>query len=251
MNGAPLRLVAVGDSVSEGVGDPRRGGLHGWVRQLAEHPELALAGNLARTGARVADVRARQVGRVVALAPDVVTCTVGVNDVLRRGFDAAAFARDHDHVVGALTAAARRGVLVMTLHDIGAGLPFPTVALAGLRRRIATANAVIEQVCREHGAWVLDARAAPPLGPARMLSVDRLHPNRRGHAYIAGAALDVLRAHGAVGPGEPAGPGPVGPFTERLAAAVRHVSWLVSAGSIRPPGRARLRRGRPAPTRGR
>jgi lysophospholipase L1-like esterase len=222
----PIRLVALGDSVTEGVGDPTRIGLQGWIAHLVREGGFELVANLARAGARVADVRRDQLESAVAAAPDVATCAIGVNDVLRPGFDAAAFAADHDHVIGALSAAASRGVLTMTLHDFAAGLPLPEGARARLRERTAQANAVIEEVSRRHGAWVLDARTAPALRRAGMLSIDMLHPNRRGHRFIASSALDVLRDHGVL----PAAPRASVPGADRLpvrlAAAGRHLLWI-------------------------
>jgi lysophospholipase L1-like esterase len=222
-----MRLVAVGDSVSEGVGDPCREGLQGWVHHLADEAGFELVVNLARTGARVADVRHHQLEPAVAAAPDVVTCAIGVNDVLRPGFDPAEFAADYDHVIGALTAAASRGVLTMTLHDLTAALPLRAATRSRLRERTGQANAAIEEVARRHGAWLLDARTAPALRQAGMLSVDLLHPNRRGHRFIASSALDVLRGHGVL----PAGPRAVAPEADplraRLAAAGRHLLWVV------------------------
>jgi lysophospholipase L1-like esterase len=227
-----VRVVAVGDSVSEGVGDPRQGGLHGWVRYLTADPGLELVANLARSGSTVAGVRRHQLDRAVALVPDLVTCAVGVNDVLGRRFDPVAFERDYAHVVGALTAAASRGVLTMMLHDVAAGLPVPRLLRERLRRRITEANSVIQRVCVEHDAWVLDARTAPPLRAAGMLSLDRLHPNRRGHRFIADSALEVLREHAVLPPGPRAAPTPADPFAERVAAGARHILWMARA--VRP-----------------
>jgi hypothetical protein len=149
-----------------------------------------------------------------------------VNDVLARRFDAEAFERDYDHVIGVLAGAAGRGVLTMTLHDVAAGLPVPRAARVSLRRRIARANVVIERVSERHGAWVLDARLASPMGPLGMLSIDRLHPNRRGHRYMAASALDVLREHGAAPDGPAAVVPPADPVARRIAAEARHLWWL-------------------------
>ncbi|WP_219413329.1 SGNH/GDSL hydrolase family protein [Pseudonocardia nigra] len=239
MNLTSARLVAVGDSVSEGVGDPRGGRLHGWVPYLAADAGFVLVANLARTGATVAAVRRDQLEAAVALAPDVVTCVVGVNDVLCGRFDAAAFEVHYDHVVGTLSAAASRGVLTMTLHDITAGLPLPRPARAAVRSRTGRANAVIERVARRHGAWVLDGTAAPALRAAGMLSIDRLHPNARGHRFIAASALDVLRAHGLVPAGPAAVAPPVDSLPARLAAGARHALWLGRRAVALPGRRAR------------
>jgi lysophospholipase L1-like esterase len=244
-----ITLAAVGDSVTEGVGDPARGGLHGWVRYLAEDAGCRLVVNLARAGARVADVRRLQLERAVAVAPDVVTCAIGVNDVLRPAFDAGEFAADYDHVIGVLAAAATRGVLTMTLHDVAAGLPLRAAARARLRERTAQANAVIEEVASRHGAWLLDVRAAPALRSAGMLSVDLLHPNRRGHRFIASSAADVLRENGVLPPGPPAAVPEADPLPVRLAASGRHLLWVgrhvVAAGR-----RSLAHRGSAAPRSG-
>jgi lysophospholipase L1-like esterase len=219
------RLVAVGDSVSEGVGDPGPGALRGWIHYLAADPGLFLVANLARAGSVVADVRRRQLDRALALRPDVVTCVIGVNDVMGRGFDPDAFERDHDHVVGALRAAGA-GVLTMTLHDIGAGLPVPRGRLTGLRQRIEQANEVVERVTERHGAWLLDARDVPPMSATGMISIDRLHPNPRGHRFLAAHALDVLRDRGVVADGPRAAVPPADPVRRRLTSAARHLLWL-------------------------
>ena len=233
----PIRLVALGDSVSEGVGDPTRVGLQGWIAHLVREGGFELVANLARAGARVADVRGDQLERAVAATPDVATCAVGVNDVLRPGFEVAAFAADHDHVIGTLGAAVSTGVLTMTLHDFAAHLPLRASTRARLRARTAQANAVIEEVSRRHGAWVLDARAAPALGSAGMLSIDLLHPNRRGHRFIASSALDVLRDHGVL-PAAPRASVPEGDrLPVRLAAAGRHLLWIARhLAAARGPG---------------
>jgi len=122
-----------------------------------------------------------------------------VNDVLGRFFDSVVFEQDYDHVVGALAEVAGRGVLTMTLHDVASGLPLPRDKRVVLRRRVEQANTAIERVSERHGAWMVDARAATPMNQAGMLSIDRLHPNRRGHRYIAACAVNVLRDHDAVG----------------------------------------------------
>jgi lysophospholipase L1-like esterase len=235
-----MRLVAVGDSLSEGVGDPVRDGLQGWVHHLADEAGFQLVANLARAGARVADVRRHQLERAVAAAPDVVTCAIGVNDVLRPGFDEAGFATDYDHVIGVLTAAATRGVLTTTLHDFAAGLPLPAGVRARLRDRTAQANAVIEEVARRHGAWVLDSRTAPALRSAGMLAIDLLHPNRRGHRFLASSAADVLRENGVLASATRTAVPDADPLPVRLAATGRHLLWVarhVAATSRRVPTR--------------
>ncbi|MCI3226045.1 SGNH/GDSL hydrolase family protein [Streptomyces sp. NP-1717] len=233
-------LVAVGDSLSEGVGDPCRGGaLRGWIHYLTSEPPgrpgtvavpvpgPVLVANLARSGTTVATLRRDQLGPAVALAPSYITCVIGVNDVIAARFDVASFEEDYAHVLAELSAAATVGVLTMTLHDVAAALPLSRARRARLRHRIAEANEVIERVSRRHGAWLLDAGAAARSDGAGIVCVDRLHPNRRGHRYLAALAGDVLRARGGAAPGPGAAVPAADPPHERVASAARHLLWLV------------------------
>ncbi|MEU0525899.1 GDSL-type esterase/lipase family protein [Streptomyces niveus] len=227
-------LVAVGDSLSEGVGDPCRGGvLRGWIHYLtSEPPGPQLVANLARSGTTVATLRRDQLARAVALAPAYITCVIGVNDVIAVHFDIARFEDDYAHVLAELSAAATVGVLTMTLHDVAAALPASRARRAELRRRIAGANEVIERVSRRHGAWMVDARTAAPVDRAGIVCVDRLHPNRRGHRYLAALAGDVLRARGGVPEPRAAIPD-ADPLRERIASGARHTLWV--ARHLVPP----------------
>lgn len=226
----PVDVVALGDSVSEGVGDPDKGRLLGWIYHLTSDPEIAtglnLVANLALTGAKVADVRRDQLARGLAMESDLFICVIGVNDVISGSFRRTEFEADYDHVIGQLSHAAHRGVLTMTLHDIGAGIPFTERKLAGLRDRIDQANEVIEQVSERYGAWLLEARDALPLRGSGMLSIDRLHPNRRGHRYIASMAAGELYARGVVPQPPRVAIPPALPILARGVGATRHGFWL-------------------------
>jgi hypothetical protein len=133
----------------------------------------------------------------------------------------------------------------MTLHDVAAGLPLPRDKLVALRRRIEQANMVIERVSERYGTWVIDARAATPMKKAGMLSIDRLHPNRRGHRYMAAFALDVLREHGVAPDGPRAVMPPADPMARRIAAEARHLLWLGRHIAL-PVVKAKLRPARAA-----
>ncbi|WP_016908892.1 GDSL-type esterase/lipase family protein [Streptomyces xiaopingdaonensis] len=185
---------------------------------------MAAQRELARTGARAAHVRREQLATAVALAPAVATCVVGVNDVLDRRFDVARFAVEYEALVGGLREAAHVGVLAMTLHDLSEGLPLTRRARTSLRSRTAAANKVIEEVAAAHGAWLLEAREAVAFRGAGMLSVDRLHPNRRGHRYLAACAAEVLRGEGRVR--HTVGPPAADPLGRRLRATGGHLRWL-------------------------
>ena len=88
------RYVALGDSFTEGVGDPESrspGGLRGWADRVAEelsvgHEDFAYA-NLAVRGLLLEQILDQQAGPALALKPDLITLSGGGNDLVFRGTD--------------------------------------------------------------------------------------------------------------------------------------------------------------------
>ncbi|PRZ43128.1 lysophospholipase L1-like esterase [Antricoccus suffuscus] len=226
----PVNVVALGDSVSEGVGDPGKGRLLGWIHHLTTDPEIAtglnLPTNFALTGAKICDVRRDQLPQARAMDADLYICVIGVNDVMSSSFRRSRFEADYDYVIDALMNVARRGVLTMTLHDVVGGIPLPASKLACHRDRAEQANRVIERVSAKYGAWLLEARDALPMRGSGMLSIDRLHPNRRGHRYLASMAAAELHAHGVVPQPPKLTVPPAQPLRARSLGAARHGLWL-------------------------
>src|SRR3546814_1658686 len=88
------RYVALGDSFTEGVGDPdptSPNGLRGWAdlvaEQLAKHSDDFGYANLAIRGRKLDPILAEQLEPAVAMRPDLVTIYAGGNDLLRPKVD--------------------------------------------------------------------------------------------------------------------------------------------------------------------
>jgi lysophospholipase L1-like esterase len=183
------RFVAVGDSLTEGVGDPRPGGgLRGWADLLAGalqavDPDLIYV-NLARRGLRTEDVRRTQLPAAVAARPDLASAVSGMNDLLEPDFEPSHFDRELDALVRPLS---ETGALILTgtFPDITMFSPLPKRFTAAVRSRLLAANEVIRGVSRRHGTLCLDADELPEPVERAMMSVDRLHPGPRGHLLIA------------------------------------------------------------------
>lgn len=84
------RYVALGDSFTEGVGDPdprHPNGLRGWADRVAEQLAARSAhfgyANLAIRGRLLGPIVDEQVDAAVALEPDLVTVYAGGNDLMR------------------------------------------------------------------------------------------------------------------------------------------------------------------------
>lgn len=220
------RFVALGDSLTEGVGDPVEGGLRGWAALLTEGlgPGVRFT-NLAVSGARTRDVLERQTPVALSLRPDVVSVVVGVNDTLRRTFDLHAVAAHLDEVYAAFHA---RDTVLLTacLPDPGALLGLPGALARPLARRQQGVNAVVHALSERYGAYHLHAHAGAWVTDRAMWSADRLHPGERGHRQLAvrfhALLADTGLATGAAPGAEPRLPGP-----SRSAA----LWWLATRGT--------------------
>ncbi|MBD0863792.1 SGNH/GDSL hydrolase family protein [Gordonia sp. zg691] len=191
------RFVAVGDSFTEGVGDPdptRPNGLRGWADRVAEQLAAAHDGsggeftyaNLAIRGRLLDEVIAEQVDAAVALEPDLITVYAGGNDLMRPTLDLDALIARYDAMLGELVATGAT-VVVFTAYDTGWAPVFRM-----LRGRIAIYNELLRAVAERHGALVCDFWRMRGYDDYRMWDTDRLHMSTLGHTRMAAQVLDVL-----------------------------------------------------------
>lgn len=196
-----LRYVALGDSLSEGVGDdPHPDGTErGWADRFAErlaavHPGLRYA-NLAVRGRLITDVRDHQLAAALALGPDLVSVVIGGNDLTRPRCDVDHGLARIDEVHRDLHAAGAT-VLTATLPDVA--LLAPAARLVG--RRIARFNEGIREIAARRGSLLLDAERDDGLGDPRLWCDDRFHLSADGHDRLARGMAATLGLPGAVRP---------------------------------------------------
>ncbi|MEV0374811.1 SGNH/GDSL hydrolase family protein [Streptomyces sp. NPDC050636] len=227
---APPRFVALGDSLTEGLGDPLPGGgWRGWAALLAEalgeRPGSVRLVNLAESGALAGDVAERQLPAARLLAPRFASLVVGANDTLRAAFDIAEVAAALDRAHGTLTA---DGAVVLTacLPDPGRMLGLPAPLARPLARRMRAVNTVVHAVSARYGGVHLHLADHRWVADRACWSVDRLHPSERGHRLLAHGFHAAL-----TGAGLPAGPSPAltpdGPPPTRTASAW----WMATRGT--------------------
>jgi lysophospholipase L1-like esterase len=198
MHGWP-NYVALGDSLTAGRDDhDPEGGRIGWARRLAgilstrTGVPCALT-NLAADGASVADVLERQLPSAGRIGPDLVSVTVGMNDIRDPAFGGDRFAADLWRLLDGLTVTGAT-VLTCTLPDMAGILPLPD-GLAGLaRRRMRQASDVIREQAAGRAALCLDLWSMPAAADPRLFGPDRIHPNASGHQIMAAACAGLLLA---------------------------------------------------------
>lgn len=198
------RFVAIGDSFTEGLGDPSPespGGLRGWADRfaevLAEHnPDLAYA-NLAVRGKLIQQIADEQLETAMELRPDLVSVCAGGNDVIRPGSDPDEVGEKLDRIISRLKETGAT-IIIFTGVDVAFQPVFRTI-----RGKVAIFNENVRKVAKRHDCYVVDQWALEELQDSRYWAGDRLHMNALGHHTIARAALETLNVPNDLQPLDP------------------------------------------------
>ncbi len=187
------RYVALGDSFTEGVGDPHPpspNGVRGWADLLAVRladadPEFRYA-NLAVRGRTMDDILTGQIQLTMLAEPDLVTIYAGMNDLMALHVDMDAMMSRYAEGLKALkqTGAA---VLAFTAPDLGAKPMF-----RGLRGRAAIYNELLRRIADDIGIVLIDFWRFDEFRDARLWDHDRVHLSTLGHEFMAGRVFDCL-----------------------------------------------------------
>jgi lysophospholipase L1-like esterase len=187
------RYVAIGDSFTEGIGDPEpasRGGHRGWADRVAEaldarSDDFAYA-NLAVRGRLLDQIVASQVDAALELKPDLISVSAGGNDIIRPGTDPDDIADRFEQMIVRLRS---DGATVLMFNGPDVGM---TPVLGRVRGKVAIYNENLRAIAHRHDAIVADMWALRELRDTRMWAPDRLHFSPMGHHLIAIMVLDAL-----------------------------------------------------------
>jgi lysophospholipase L1-like esterase len=183
-------FVAIGDSFTEGVGDPYEdAGLQGWADRFARQLSVSSPGlryaNLAIRGKLLRQVIDEQLPVAVELAPDLVSLAAGGNDLMRPRADPQALAGAFEAAVTQLRAAGSQ-VLVFSGFDPGS-LPLMRM----VRAKAAAYNEMLRVIARQHDCLHVDLWSMTVLADSRLWCADRLHLAADGHRRVALRACEV------------------------------------------------------------
>jgi lysophospholipase L1-like esterase len=199
-------IVALGDSITDGVGDPGGRGYASRVSEALRRRGLTVIfTNLAVSGSLTADVlavmRKDEARRLLARA-DLILVSAGGNDLSRSLRSIA----DNAEAEPELALGRARANLETMMRELRAANDRAAIRLVGLynpfdieakdaasaRRQLAEWNSTLDQVTYPYD----DALAVPVAdafaGRADRLAGDRYHPGPGGHAVIAGRVLETL-----------------------------------------------------------
>jgi lysophospholipase L1-like esterase len=196
--GKPYRsYVAIGDSLSEGLGDftfdlDRH--YNGWTDRLAciMAKEAQDAGfefhyaNLALRGSKLEKIMTGQLYKALALQPDLVTVMAGSNDLLSREDSLPRLRASYRDGLQQLLAAGADVVVANTIN------PLHLRVFKPLRYRAERFSELIEDVAAEFEIPVLDVYGIQNFKELMFWAEDMVHFSGHGHIAVANQAANLL-----------------------------------------------------------
>lgn len=193
------KFLALGDSVTEGIGDDV-GDLacRSWADWMVDGlrvglPELEYR-NVASGGATALTVLRTQIPEIEKFGPDLVSVTVGANDARVRDWTAAAFESEYALILESVASAGAQA-MTATYADVEGVIKQSGGAIRESWRlyfdRMHEVNEVIRRVGERFDACLVDMESTQA-NDMRYLSRDMTHPNALAYRFIGQAALEAL-----------------------------------------------------------
>jgi len=193
----PITFAVVGDSAASGVGDSdNQGNYFGWTYHLAKaFQEPLVYINASRPGARSGEVLNVQLPKILDHSPELAAVIVGGNDLLRSNFSPETFEKNLRQTMVDLVSNGST-IMLLELHDPTVIVPMPYLVGRICRRRVQAINEVTYRLSKEFGAVTLPTRALSGIYEREKWHVDRMHPSKNGHQFIAQEFAVLLRERG-------------------------------------------------------
>jgi lysophospholipase L1-like esterase len=189
------RYVAIGDSITEGLGDPVEGYPNlSWVELIIHtftqlHSDFAFV-NLGKRYLTARQVRETQLQPALDFGPDLATVLAGGND-LGDPFDPEGIERELDAIVAALTDAGAT-VCTLSMPNVVRSGRYPRRMAEVLGPRLAVHREISLRIAERYETVFFDFFSHPRSDDPSIVSDDLLHPNMRGQAIVADATLQGL-----------------------------------------------------------
>lgn len=238
-----MRFAAIGDSFTEGVGDPLPdGSMRGWADLVAAGLAAGLDEpvdyvNLAIRGRLIDRIVTEQLEAALSLdpLPTLVTFNGGGNDMMRPGFQL-------ERIMGLIEQAIERcedaGVTLLLLSGGDPTLRLPRGPVMSERGRIYL-EAVHDMLTRYPHLTFVDNWSDAELRRAPYWSDDRLHLGPLGHARVAARVLTALGVDTALPTADTGDEGRSGALAEARYYARYVLPWIARRATGRSSGDGR------------
>ena len=186
------RVVALGDSITLGIGDsPLEGIGAGWAAHVAHALGASTYVNLAANGTRARSLGTSQVPTGLMHRPDIVLMTVGGNDVLRGDFSPSEITEKVSDALARLRRPGRQ-IVMIGLDRIALFSLLGDHVSKVMARRVGQTNGALDTAVAGTGVvWINGAEVFTRVGEAAW-HIDRIHPSPLGHRALAAEAIKAL-----------------------------------------------------------
>ena len=200
MNYGEIRnYVAIGDSLSEGLGDfafewfDNREGC-GWTDRLAtlltieaeaRGGEFKYA-NFAIRGSKIKKIMTSQLEAALALKPDFVTVAAGSNDIMRKAKHLPELERLYRDGLKRLQDSGAKVIVANIMN------PVHLRVFSAMAWRAHRITALIERSAAELGIPVIDVHSIEELRDLRYWADDMVHFSGHGHIKVANKAAELM-----------------------------------------------------------
>ena len=190
--------IAIGDSLSEGLGDftfhkTRR--YNGWTDRLAglmakeafENSQEFKYANFALRGSKLEVIMDRQLNQAIKLNPDLVTVMAGSNDLMS---SPEKLPRLRDSYRAGVERLAENGIDVILVNTIN---PLHLRVFKPLRYRAERMSELIGDVANEYSLPVVDLFGIESFADLCYWAEDMVHFSGHGHIKLANEAAELLQ----------------------------------------------------------
>lgn len=182
------RYVTIGDSLTEGLGDPVEGYPNvTWVETIGRafkqvNPDFEFL-NLGKRYLTASQVRETQLQPALDFEPDLATVLAGGND-LGDPFEPEGIERELDAMVAALTGAGAT-VFTLSIPDVRRSGRYPEPLAELLGPRLEVHREIAKRVAERYDAVFFDCFNHSMAEDPTIPSADLMHPNMRGQSILA------------------------------------------------------------------
>ena len=188
--------VAIGDSTVEGIGASHSSKSFPSLvfEKIKKDKKEAVFYNLGKGGARVRDVVESQLAKTIELKPNLITISVGGNDLHRRT-KLKHFEKDFLHLIKTLKEKTDAEIIISNIPDVSL-LPTLSIFVKYLSKFMTERlNRVINKYAKQFRCILIDLYEESRIYSKKytdLISGDGFHPSDRGYSLWANAIIAQL-----------------------------------------------------------
>ena len=196
-NGTALKYVALGDSLTTGVGADTFNQSYSYIvaQKIVKPNQQIVLTPFATPGYKSRDVLTQYVDKAIQIQPDIITILIGVNDAHGMTPSTKEFASTYGTIVASLRNNTKARVYLIAIPAIGSNNVLWQPYRVYYSSRTQQFNAIIKDTAKRNGAKYIDLYTATKPYAATNTSYysrDEFHPSAVGYAVWSKVIADDI-----------------------------------------------------------